>query len=89
MAAIFAVVKIIFCLTAVFFAATVYGMKTPREILDYCGTDQTIAETLGVSVDRVDRARRDDKLPASWLDALENLAKRPLDRDAFSFKRPA
>jgi hypothetical protein len=76
-------------LTTVFFAGSVYGMKTPREILDYCGDDQAIAATLGVSPDRVDRARRDDKLPASWLDALEGLAKRPLDRDAFSFKRPA
>lgn len=33
------------------------------------------------------RDRRSDKLPASWLDGLEALARRPLDRAAFNFKR--
>lgn len=62
-------------------------MKTPREILEYCGTDADLAAALGVSPDRVDRARRGQALPASWLDALEQIARRPLPREAFSFKR--
>ena len=64
-----------------------FPMKTPREILEYCGDDAAIASALGVSVDRVDRARRGATLPAAWLDALEMMARRPLPRDAFSFKR--
>ena len=64
------------------------GMKTPREILQYVGVDAAAA-ALGVSVIRVDRAQRDEKLPASWLDTLERLARRPLDRDAFAFKGTA
>lgn len=67
-------------------AANVWAMKTPREILDYIGSNEQIAAALGVTVDRVDRARRDGKLPASWLDALEKMARRPLDRDCFNFK---
>lgn len=66
----------------------IQGMKTPREILQYVGIDAA-ANALGVSVIRVDRAQRDEKLPASWLDTLERLARRPLDRDAFSFKGTA
>jgi hypothetical protein len=68
-------------------AAILSGMNTPRAILEYIGTDTAIAAALGVSPDRVDRARRGDKLPASWLDVLEQLARRPLPREAFSFKR--
>lgn len=74
-------------MTAVFFAGSLPHMKTPREILEFCGDDATIAAALGVSADRIDRARRSDKLPASWLDGLEALARRPLDRAAFTFKR--
>lgn len=66
-------------------AGMVDGMKTPREILQYVGIEAA-ANSLGVSVVRVDRAQRDGKLPASWLDALERLARRPLDRAAFAFK---
>ena len=64
------------------------GMKTPREILQYVGVEAA-ATALGVSVIRVDRAQRDEKLPASWLDTLERLARRPLDRSAFAFKGTA
>lgn len=64
-------------------------MKTPREILDYIGDDALVAQAVDVALVRVDRARRSETLPASWLDALERLAKRPLPREAFSFKGAA
>jgi hypothetical protein len=63
-------------------------MKTPRQILDYIGRDRCVL-ALGVSPARVERATRDDKLPAAWLDALEQAAGQPLPRDAFAFKRAA
>lgn len=74
---------------AVFFAA--YGgcmntLTTPRDILNYVGKEAAAA-ALGVTLDRVDRAQRDALLPAAWLDTLERLARRPLDRGAFAFKR--
>jgi hypothetical protein len=61
-------------------------ISTPRQILEYVGHDAAAA-ALGVSPDRIDRATRDDKLPAAWLDALESLARKPLPREAFNFKR--
>lgn len=61
-------------------------MKTPREILDYVGQDAA-ATALGVKADSVRRAAKGDKLPAAWLDTLEQLARRPLDRGVFTFKR--
>jgi hypothetical protein len=72
-------------LTPVFFAGSFWPMKTPREIIKYVGADAAAAR-LGVSLDRIDRATRDRLLPASWLDGLEQLARRPLDRAAFNFK---
>ena len=69
-------------------AAMIYAMKTPREILQFVGVTEA-AKALGVSVIRVDRAQRDEKLPAAWLDTLERLANRPLDRGAFAFKGAA
>jgi len=61
-------------------------MKTPREILQFVGLREA-SEALGVTMDRVDRAQRGEKLPAAWLDTLEMLARRPLERGAFAFKR--
>ena len=69
-------------------AAMIYAMKTPREILQFVGVTEA-AKALGVSVIRVDRAQRDEKLPAAWLDTLERLAKRPLDQRAFASKGAA
>ena len=60
-------------------------MKTPREILDFIGRD-VVQDEIGVSADRVRVAATQDKLPASWLNALERLARRPLPREAFNFK---
>jgi hypothetical protein len=73
-------------LTWPFAEPIVCGMKTPRDILEYVGLAEA-AKALGVTPHRVDRAQRGDTLPASWLDTLERLAKRPLPREAFSFKR--
>ena len=61
-------------------------LNTPKQILEYVGLERAAA-ALGVTPDRVDRATRDDKLPAAWLDALESLARIPLPREAFNFKR--
>lgn len=63
-------------------------MKTPREILEFVGYSAA-AERLGVSYTRVDRAAREDKLPAVWYHTLENMAGRPLPRDAFHWKGAA
>jgi len=62
------------------------SMKTPQQILDFVGVDAA-ASALGVTVDRVQRARRDDKLPPAWLDTLERMAGQPLPRSLFAFKR--
>ena len=64
------------------------GMNTPREIIAFVGKEAA-ANALGVSLERMDRATRDKLLPAAWLDTLELLAKRPLSREAFNFKRGA
>lgn len=68
-------------------ACKMRGMNTPRSILAYTGPDEEIAAALGVTVDRVQRAKRDPLLPAAWLDTLERRAGQPLPREAFSFKR--
>ena len=61
-------------------------METPQEILDFVGQDAA-ADALGVKPDSVRRAAKGKQLPAAWLDTLENLARRPLDRRVFTFKR--
>ena len=60
-------------------------MKTPEQILKFIGHDR-VKDAIGVSADRVRVAATQDVLPASWLHALEQLAGRPLPREAFSFK---
>ena len=63
-------------------------LDTPKQILEYVGREKA-AEALGVTMDRVERATRDPKLPSSWLNALEQLARQPLPRKAFAFKGAA
>lgn len=63
-----------------------HRMQTPKDILDYVGQDAA-AIALGVKADSVRRAAKGEKLPAAWLDTLEHLARRPLDRRVFTFKR--
>jgi hypothetical protein len=63
-------------------------MKTPSDILDFVGLDRA-QEVLKVGKDRIRTARDADKLPASWYNALETLAGRPLPREAFTFKGAA
>lgn len=60
-------------------------MKTTSQILDFVGVEAA-SSALGVTLDRVQRARRDSKLPAAWLDTLERLAGEPLPRNLFAFK---
>lgn len=60
-------------------------MTHPSDILHSIGLDRASA-ALGVSMARIERATRDAKLPASWLDTLERLAGHELPRELFSFK---
>lgn len=86
LAADFAAVNGIFRLDRLFVPRYRLPMKTPREILAHIG-HAAAAEALGVTPARIDRATRDERLPAAWLDTLELLARRPLPREAFAFKR--
>jgi hypothetical protein len=61
------------------------GMNTASEIIDFVGQDAIMAE-LKVQADAVRKARTSGVLPASWYDAMERLAGRPLPRSVFSFK---
>ena len=72
------------------FSGRLAAMKTPHEILHYVGLREA-ADRLGVTLDRIQRASRSDAppLPASWYDALENMAGRPLPRECFTFKGDA
>ena len=60
-------------------------MKTASDIIDFVGPDRAMA-ALGVQRDAIRKARASGELPASWYDAMEKLAGRPLPREAFSFK---
>jgi hypothetical protein len=60
-------------------------MKTASEIIDFIGRER-LAAALGVTTDAVDRARRNNQLPSLWYHACEEMAGRPLPREAFSFK---
>ena len=59
---------------------------TPADLIAYIGHERA-SEVLGIPVATVLRYRWRDKLPASWLDSLEDAAARPLPRDLFTFKR--
>lgn len=60
-------------------------MKTPREIIETIGRD-AIAERIGAAPRRVDRARTERALPASWYAALCDMAGQDLPRQLFTFK---
>jgi len=61
-------------------------MNTPREILEFIGPERARV-ALGVGKARMRQALGEDRLPASWLHTLEELARRPLPRECFSFKK--
>ena len=60
-------------------------MKNTREIIDTLGRD-AIAQKLGVALRRVDRARTDERIAASWYAGLCELAGQDLPRNLFTFK---
>jgi len=60
-------------------------MENHRDIIEALGRD-AIAEKLGVAPRRVDRARTEACLPASWYAGLCELAGRDLPRSCFHFK---
>jgi hypothetical protein len=61
------------------------GMKNTREIIDTLGR-AAIAQKLGVALRRVDRARTDERIAASWYAGLCELAGQDLPRHLFTFK---
>jgi hypothetical protein len=63
------------------------GMKTPSEIIEFVGGGDKVAAALGVGTDAVRMAVKKPQLPSAWLDTLEALARRPLPRELFAFKR--
>ena len=65
--------------------AKIRGMKTARDIIDFVGKD-TVSANLDVGAEAVRVAYRNNRIPALWYDAMEQLAGRPLPRDAFSFR---
>ena len=60
-------------------------MKNTRDIIDNMGRD-AIAQKLGVALRRVDRARTEERIPASWYAGLCDLAGQDLPRHLFTFK---
>lgn len=63
-------------------------MKTASDIIEFIGADR-IKGALSVKDDAVRKALKAGVLPASWFHTLENLAGRPLPREAFNFKGAA
>jgi len=61
-------------------------MKTAPEIVNHIGSAQLMA-ALGVKADAIRKAVSVGRLPASWYHTCEELAGRPLPREAFNFKR--
>jgi hypothetical protein len=61
------------------------GMKNTRDIIDNMGRE-AIAKKLGVALRRVDRARTEERIPASWYAGLCDLAGQDLPRHLFTFK---
>jgi hypothetical protein len=60
-------------------------MKTASDIIDTIGADR-VMQAVGVKKRRIDQARLDGQLPASWYHVLEELTGEPLPRHIFSFK---
>ena len=61
------------------------GMKNARDVIDNIGRD-AIAQKLGVALRRVDRARTEERIPASWYAGLCELVGQDLPRHFFTFK---
>jgi len=55
------------------------------QIIDHIGL-ATLRAALQVKPDAIRKARRKEQMPAAWYHACEQLAGRPLPREAFSFK---
>lgn len=85
MADILSVCKAETDLTGNFFRPIVRGMKTASEIVQFIDRDRLRA-ALQVKPDAIRKALVKGKLPAAWYHVCEQLAGRPLPRDAFSFK---
>ena len=60
-------------------------MKTPMQIIDELGREAIVVK-LDVTLARVNRARNERLLAASWYDGLCKLAGHDLPRELFSFK---
>lgn len=60
-------------------------MKTPAEIIEFVSVPAACA-ALDVRPTAIKEALRKGKLPALWYDTLEQMARRPLPRECFSFK---
>jgi len=63
-------------------------MKTAKDIIEFIGRDE-IARALNRSTDRVRNAGVLGVLPAQWYECLEQMAGRPLPREAFGFLKRA
>jgi hypothetical protein len=62
------------------------GMKTASDIIAYLGGREAVADLVGVKLNAVRMAETAGKLPAAWFMAIEQAARQPLPRDAFTFK---
>ena len=60
-------------------------MENTRDIIEALGRD-AIAERLQVAPRRVDRARTEPRIAASWYAALSEMAGQDLPRRLFTFK---
>ncbi len=60
-------------------------MKNVPDLITFIGADR-MASALGLTPHSIEKAKTQRRFPASWYDALERLAGRPLDRKMFSFK---
>jgi hypothetical protein len=60
-------------------------MDTAAKIIEFVGPD-TVKSVFAVKDRRLNQCRQSNVLPASWYDALERMAGRPLPRHLFSFK---
>lgn len=60
-------------------------MNTVAETVEFIGAEK-MAQSLGLSIYSIEKAKTQRRFPASWYDALERLAGRPLDRKLFHFR---
>jgi len=67
------------------FFVYVLSMENTAEIIEYIGK-AALADRVGVTVDRINLAIRQNIMPASWYDSCEKMAGRPLPRTLFTFK---